>query len=189
MCVRWCLCSSCAICGSVPGPARTCTLYVWLPPTTCPDGYATPEKCLLRAEGDRVQSADCGVRATATGGLTLNIKNLNDDKCTPTKHLTPPPPSPPQQPTRSGSHQHGDTPAAPKKRRVRPVDGPSQPILPIVGPSKLAPEGGPGPGARGPGDSPKARGRTLLKQSFKNPHKSSCQVWGGCLLQSNGIAP
>jgi len=27
-----------------------------------------------------------------------------------------------------------------------------------------------------------------LKQSFKNPHKSSCQVWGGCPPQSNGIA-
>jgi len=95
---------------------------------------------------------------------------------------------------RSGSHRHGDgdTPAAPK-RRVGPVDGPPQPIWPIVGPPKLAPEGGPGPGG---GQSSKGTwtyagfsfSPSALKQSFKNTHKSSCQVWGGCPPQSNGIA-
>jgi len=34
------------------------------------------------------------------------------------------PPQSPQQPTRSGSHRHGDTTAL--KRRVGPVDGPPQ---------------------------------------------------------------
>jgi len=38
---------------------------------------------------------------------------------------------PQQQPARSGSHRNGDTPAAPK-RRVGPVDGPPQPIWPIL---------------------------------------------------------
>jgi len=59
-------------------------------------------------------------------------------------------PLPPRQPARSGSHRHGDTPAAPK-RRVGAVDGPPQPIWPIVGPPKLAPEGGPGLGGQSKG--------------------------------------
>jgi len=60
-------------------------------------------------------------------------------------------PSPPQQqPARSGSHRNGDTPAA-QKKRVGPIDGPPKPIWPIVGPPKLAPKGGPGPGGQSKG--------------------------------------
>jgi len=60
-----------------------------------------------------------------------------DDKFTPTKHLTPPPTAAAASPQR----------LTPKRRhpcctrRVGPVDGPPQPIWPIVGPPKLAPEG------------------------------------------------
>ena len=51
-----------------------------------------------------------------------------DDKFTPSKRLTPPPhhSSGP-----AAAHTDGDTPAAPKKW-VGPVDGPPQPIWPIV---------------------------------------------------------
>jgi len=60
-------------------------------------------------------------------------------------------PSPQQQPARSSSHRHEDTtPTAPKKG-VGPVDGPPQPIWTIIGPPKLAPEGGPGPGRQSKG--------------------------------------
>jgi len=43
-----------------------------------------------------------------------------------------------------------NTPTAPKKR-VGLVDGPPQPMWPIVGPPRLAPEGGPGPGGQSKG--------------------------------------
>jgi len=44
-----------------------------------------------------------------------------DDKFTPTKHLTPPPPTHTQQPARSGSYRHGGTTTI--KRGGGPVDG------------------------------------------------------------------
>ena len=77
--------------------------------------------------------------ATSPGPGPIDSKYIN------TKHPPPLPTPYPIRPIphaaagpRSGSHRRGDTPAAPK-RRVGPVDGPPQPIWPIIGPPKLAP--------------------------------------------------
>ena len=73
----------------------------------------------------------------------------DDDKFTPTKHLTPPPHHSSSRP--AAAHTETETPLLHQKKSVGPVDGPPQPIWPIVGPPKLAPEGGPGPGGQSKG--------------------------------------
>jgi len=79
----------------------------------------------------------------------------DDDKFTPTKHLTPPPNHSSSRP--AAAHTETETPLLHQKKGVGPVDGPPQPICdlksiwPIVGPPKLAPEGGPGPGGQSKG--------------------------------------
>jgi len=74
---------------------------------------------------------------------------VDDDKFTPTKHLTPPPHHSSSRP--AAAHTETETPLLHQKKRVGPIDGLPQPIWPIVGPPELAPEGGPGPGGQSKG--------------------------------------
>jgi len=59
----------------------------------------------------------------------------NDDKFTPTKHLTPPPHHSSRP---AAAHTDTETPLQ-NKGGVGPVDGPPQPIWPTFWPPKLAP--------------------------------------------------
>jgi len=75
----------------------------------------------------------------------------DDDKFTP--YETPNTPSHHSSSQPATAHTETETPLLHQKakRRVGPVDGPPQPIWLIVGPPKLAPEGGPGPGGQSKG--------------------------------------
>ena len=76
-----------------------------------------------------------GILGIPSSALQDNMDSTDDDdKFTPTKHLTPPPHHSSSRPAAAHT-KNGDTRAAPKKR-VGPVDGPPQPIWPIVGPPK-----------------------------------------------------
>jgi len=62
-------------------------------------------------------------------------------------------------------------------------------MWPIIGPPKLTPEGGPGPGGQSKGTWTLVLARPHgIETKVQDPHKSSCQVWGGRPPQSNGIA-
>ena len=77
------------------------------------------------------------------------ILHDDDDKFTPTEHLTPPPHHSSSRP--AAAHTETEPPLLHQQKREGPVDRPPQPIWPIVGPPKLAPEGGPGPGGQSKG--------------------------------------
>jgi len=97
---------------SLPAPLyclQCCAIYVPHDPLYC----------------NKILAISCTCKGQMNGGSWSF--DFRDDKFTPS-YETPIPPSPPQpqQPARSGSHRHGDTPAAPKKR-VGPVDGRTAP--------------------------------------------------------------
>ena len=85
------------------------------------------------------------------GQIPAGGHRADDDKFTPTKHLIPFPHHSSSRP--AAAHTETETPLLHQrpKKGVGPVDGPPQPIWPIVGPPKLAPEGGPGPGGQSKG--------------------------------------